>query len=242
MQAPCFLCPSSLTSGGALHRTGSLPSLPPWREEEFARREPPSTVGRAKRVGCGLPAARERGHGLPWVQTPPELVLSPGRRDLPPLLHWPGHRWHHHPEEHGAVQHGRHCHVSAGHRQVAGSSPRAPRPTAGEGGQGQLLRGKWARETQEIPSVGLSLSCHRGHQQSIGSEPMSIWLSQALEPHPLVPKYDFGPSPSLLFSKWVTRVSLVWAVPEGRGVWLAKLGPSPLANTPPLCLLFGGSS
>lgn len=31
-----------------------------------------------------------------------------------------------------------------------------------------------------MPSVGLSLSCHRGHQQSTGSEPESIWLSHTL--------------------------------------------------------------
>lgn len=193
------MLPVSLFSDkwGALHRTGSLTCLPPWREEEFAKREPPSTVGRAKRVGCGLAAAREGGHGLPWVQTPPEPVLSPGRRDLPPLLHWPGHRRHCHPEEHGAVQHGRHCHVSAGHRQVACSCPQAPRAAAGEGAQGQLLRGKWARETQEMPWVGLSLSCHRSHQQSTGSEPMSIWLSHALRPHPLVPKHGFGAADTL---------------------------------------------
>lgn len=189
-------------------------------------------MGRAKRVGRGLPAAREGGHGLPWVQTPPEPVLSPGRRDLPPLLHWPGHRWHRHPEEHGAVQHGRHCHVSAGHRQVAGSRPRAPRPAAGEGGRGPLPRGNGPGR----PSVGLSLSCPRGHQQSTGSAPMSLWLSHALEPHPLVgARY---PSPSLPFSEWVTRAQsgLFW---KGEGSGWPNWVPRPQQTRPLFALPLG---
>lgn len=42
-----------------------------------------------------------------------------------------------------------------------------------------------------------------------------------------------APSHPPRFSKWETRTSLVCAPLEGRGVWLAELGPSPTVNAVP---------
>lgn len=66
-------------------------------------------------------------------------------------------------------------------------------------------------------------------------------VEPSLEPFPLVSKSGFCPPgspshPPWLFSKWGTRASLVCAVPEGRGVWLAALGLSAPGNTAPSLL------
>lgn len=140
------------------------PSLPPapLRSRSLPREKTPRWSQPCGWYG-GFQRLRRKDRGSPGCRCP----LSPPclcRRDLPPLLHGPGHRWHRHSEEHGAVQHGRHRHVCAGHRQVAAPAlPHPPRPAAGKEGRASSPEEKGPGRPRKCPRGACASAGPRGN-------------------------------------------------------------------------------
>lgn len=84
-----------------------------------------------------------------------------------------------------------------------------------------------------MPLGGLSLSWLPWSSTTEGLKTDVHWAEPTLEPLPLVPKNGFSPPGSFFTILGGEQGPALSAVLEGRGVWLAKLGPSASGSAAP---------